>query len=158
MVKWIRIHLRCNYSHHFKFHATISADQAEYMGSSMSTTLKCRSKEPDRLQRRYENAKITKFSSNIFKVDAVVPFKDATYQEFDFGNETLELEFCDRGIKEYLFEEKVDHYNVNRHRSIARIRSVQKVEKLENSSMGKCFVCYQLSQKNVDDRTNKGEF
>lgn len=39
-------------------------------------------------------------------MDAVVPFKDATYQEFDFGNETLELDFYDRGIKEYLFEEK----------------------------------------------------
>lgn len=46
---------------------------------------------------------------------AVVSFKDATYQEFDFENETFELEFYDRGIKEYLFEEKMDHYNVNRH-------------------------------------------
>lgn len=76
------------------------------MGLSMSITLKCRSKEPDGLQCRYEDVKITKFSLNIFKVDAVVPFKDATYQEFDFGNETLELDFYDRGIKEYLFEEK----------------------------------------------------
>lgn len=72
----------------------------------MSITLKCRSKEPDGLQCHYEDVKITKFSLNIFKVDAVVPFKDATYQEFDFGNETLELDFYDRGIKEYLFEEK----------------------------------------------------
>lgn len=148
MVKWIRIHLRCNYSHHFKFHATICG---QYMGSNMSTTLKCRSKEPDSLQCRYEDAKITKFSSNIFNVGAVVPFKDATYQEFDFGNETFELELYDRGIKEYLFEEKMDNYNV-------RIRSVQKVEKLENSSMGECFVCYKHSRKKVDDRTNKGEF
>lgn len=89
---------------------------------------------------------------------AVVPFKDATYQEFDFGNETFELEFYDGGIKEYLFEEKIDHCNVNRHRSIARIRSVRKVEKLENSSTGECFVCHELSQNNVDDRTNNGEF
>lgn len=158
----------------YTFNATIGTisnlhgDHGKYMGSSLFTALKCRPKEPDRLQCRFENTRIAKLTPDTFKAEAVIPPEDVTYSEFGFGNNTFEIKFNDKGIESYTFEQDVPNFNYflnNMYRLVAnhlsvlsRIRTVKQVEELENTTVGECFVNYKVSPKKLDNQITKKEF
>ncbi|XP_015431207.1 PREDICTED: uncharacterized protein LOC107187591 [Dufourea novaeangliae] len=145
-------------------------DQSEdyYRGSSVTTQLKCRPREPDRLRCRFENTKITLLNASIFEPDAVIPAEDATYRSFGFGNVSFEIEFDQNGIKSYEFENDSE-IMVDRTASMCRLIAghlnlwpkmgeVKRIKRLENTTVGECPVSYDTEKVNLDNWTTIREY
>lgn len=145
-------------------------DKGQPMASSLLVTMKCRPKEPVRLNCRFENARITKFVPEKFEPEASVPPVNATFSDLEFGNASFEIFFKEDGIESYTFENDkrlMGDYEVNMYRLIANHLSVgikfrkdvpSRLRKVENSTLGECSVNYNVSRTKLEQQASNKDY
>ncbi|XP_034171004.1 vitellogenin-like isoform X1 [Osmia lignaria lignaria] len=148
----------------------MEVDLGEPKASSLLVTMKCRPKEPVRLNCRFENARITKFLPEKFEPEASIPPSSATFSDFGFGNASFEILFKEDGIESYTFENDsrlMGDYLVNMYRLIANHLSVgirfrkdvpSRLRKVENSTLGECSVNYNISRTKLEELASNKEY